>query len=68
MNDLSINKKKEVLALVLKFNLFIGIYNLYLFSIGETTFNLIIGCMNIGVWTFFRELINAPIKKKINKN
>ena len=36
-------------------NLLIGIYNIYLWSIGGSIFwNLIIGILNIGVWVFFR--------------
>ena len=57
MNNMTISKKKEIVALVLKFNLIIGIYNLYLFSIGDTVLNLLIGSMNIGVWTFFRQTV-----------
>tara|TARA_Y100001963_G_scaffold120239_1_gene168046 strand:- start:1263 stop:1439 length:177 start_codon:yes stop_codon:yes gene_type:complete len=35
-------------------NLFIGIYNLYLYGIGNEWFNLFVGSLNIGVWVFFR--------------
>jgi hypothetical protein len=35
-------------------NLLIGFYNIYLWSIGDNLFNLIIGALNIGVWVFFR--------------
>ena len=55
MKNDTINKK-EILSIILKFNLIIGIYNLYLFSIGDSIFNLLIGSTNIGVWTFFRNL------------
>ena len=55
MNNNAANKK-EILSIILKFNLIIGIYNLYLFSIGDSIFNLVIGSTNIGVWTFFRNL------------
>ena len=55
MNNNTVNKK-EILSIILKFNLIIGIYNLYLFSIGDSIFNLVVGCSNIGVWTFFRNL------------
>ena len=68
MNNLSISKKKEVLSFVIKFNLLIGLYNLYLFSISESLFNLIVGSMNIGVWTFFREIAYISTRRKINKN
>ena len=67
MNNASITKKKEILSLILKFNLIIGIYNLYLFSTGNSLFNLVIGSMNIGVWTFFRDIVVINIKQK-NKN
>ena len=55
MNNDNVNKK-EILSIILKFNLIIGIYNLYLFSIGDSVLNLLIGSTNIGVWTFFRNL------------
>ena len=42
MNNDNVNKK-EILSIILKFNLIIGIYNLYLFSIGDSIFNLVIG-------------------------
>ena len=35
-------------------NLFIGFYNIYLYSVGDKWFNLIIGALNIGVWVFYR--------------
>ena len=34
-------------------NLFIGLYNIYLFGIEYSWFNLIIGALNIGVWVFY---------------
>ena len=37
-------------------NLFIGIYNIYLFGIDFNMFNIVIGSLNIGVWVFFRDL------------
>ena len=36
-------------------NLFIGIYNVYLFGIDFNIFKLVIGALNIGVWVFFRK-------------
>ena len=36
-------------------NLFIGIYNVYLFGIDFNIFNIVIGSLNIGVWVFFRK-------------
>jgi hypothetical protein len=36
-------------------NLFIGIYNLYLYTTGGDFFwNFLIGTLNIGVWVFYR--------------
>ena len=35
-------------------NLFIGFYNIYLYSIEWNLFNIIIGSLNKGVWVFFR--------------
>ena len=67
MNN-NVNNKKELLSIILKFNLIIGIYNLYLFSVGQSIFNLVIGSMNIGVWTFFRNLALIPMLTKHNKN
>ena len=68
MNNTSITKKRELIGIVLKFNLIIGFYNLYLFSIGNNLFNLVIGSMNIGVWTFFRDLAFLRTNKSNNKN
>ena len=41
--------------LIIILNLIIGFYNLYLYSVGDNLFNLIIGALNIGVWVFFSE-------------
>ena len=49
------HNKKEIISTILKFNLVIGVYNLYLYAVGQSLFNLVIGSMNIGVWTFFRD-------------
>ena len=35
-------------------NLFIGLYNIYLFSMDYNIFNIIIGSLNVGVWVFYR--------------
>ena len=47
------NNRKEILKLILKLNLILGIYNLYLYSQEFLLFNLIVGSLNIGVWVFF---------------
>jgi len=50
-------EKRENIRLVAWLNLFIGIYNIYLWSIGGSIFwNLIIGILNVGVWVFFRKI------------
>lgn len=63
---MKINEKIELLKFAIKINLIIGIYNLFLFSYGNTIFNLVIGSINIGVWVFFRDmkLVNTLMSKK----
>tara|TARA_Y100000593_G_scaffold74406_1_gene136921 strand:+ start:42 stop:218 length:177 start_codon:yes stop_codon:yes gene_type:complete len=51
MEDTMIEKR-----MIIWFNLFIGFYNIYLWSQGDWLFNLIIGSINIGVWVFFRNI------------
>ena len=45
----------EMLKLTIWFNLFIGIYNLYIFNEINSLFHLVLGSVNIAVWVFFRE-------------
>ena len=47
-------EKREMLPYALWLNLFIGFYNLYLYTNSSWWFNLIIGSLNIGVWVFNR--------------
>ena len=47
--------KNDIYKMALKLNLLLGLYNILLFSLGDNFYNLIIGSMNIGVWTFFRD-------------
>ena len=47
-------EKAKDLSTVAWLNLILGIYNIYLFTMGNLLFNLIIGSLNIGVWVFFR--------------
>ena len=49
------NDRLEILKLTIWFNLFIGIYNLYIFNEINSLFHLVLGSMNIAVWVFFRE-------------
>ena len=53
--DMSKSDKIEVLKFTIWFNLFIGIYNIYLFNELNSLFHLVLGSVNIGVWVFFRE-------------
>ena len=48
-------EKQEAIKYSAWLNLFIGIYNMWLWTNGGSIFwNLIIGSLNIGVWVFFR--------------
>ena len=49
------NGRIEMLKLTIWFNLFIGIYNLYIFNEMNSLFHLVLGSVNIAVWVFFRE-------------
>ena len=53
--DMSKTDKLEVLKFTIWFNLFIGIYNIYVFNELNSLFHLVLGSVNIGVWVFFRE-------------
>ena len=49
--------RKQGLKWILWINLFVGFYNIYLWNIGGDWFwNLVIGCLNIGIWVFFRKI------------
>ena len=66
---MSTNDKKEMFKFAIKINLFMGIYNLFLFSFSGMYINLVIGAMNLGVFIFFRdvkivEALNQYISKK----
>ena len=49
-------EKREAIRYSAWLNLFIGIYNMYLYSQGDWWFNLLIGALNIGAWVFFRKV------------
>tara|TARA_B100000073_G_C23311252_1_gene402787 strand:+ start:176 stop:340 length:165 start_codon:yes stop_codon:yes gene_type:complete len=50
-------EQKENIKAAAWLNLFIGLYNLYLYNIGGDFFwNFIIGSLNIGVWVFYRNV------------
>ena len=54
-NKIEENDRIEILKLTIWFNLFIGIYNLYIFNEINSLFHLVLGSVNIAVWVFFRE-------------
>ena len=49
-------ERREAIIYSAWLNLFIGIYNMYLYSQGDWWFNLFVGALNIGVWVFFRKV------------
>ena len=49
------SEKVQNIKQIIWFNLFIGIYNLYMFNELNSIFHLVLGSMNIGVWVFWRE-------------
>ena len=49
------NEKVQAIKYIIWFNLFIGIYNLYMFNELNSIFHLVLGSMNIGVWVFYRQ-------------
>ena len=54
-NRIEENDRLEMLKLAIWFNLFIGIYNLYIFNEMNSLFHLVLGSANVAVWVFFRE-------------
>ena len=63
---MSVKKKASNLAIVVWFNLIMGIYNIYIFQENLAEFNLTVGILNIGIWVFLRNntLRIAYIKNK----
>ena len=51
---MSVKEKAGNLAIVVWFNLIIGIYNIYVFQQDLNMFNLTVGIFNVGVWVFLR--------------
>jgi len=54
-NKVEENSRVEMLKLIIWFNLFIGIYNLYIFNELNSLFHLVLGSVNIAVWVFYRD-------------
>ena len=49
------SEKIQNIKYIIWFNLFIGMYNLYMFNEMNSLFHLVLGSLNIGVWVFSRE-------------
>lgn len=49
------SEKIQNIKLIIWFNLFIGLYNLYMFNELNSIFHLVLGSMNIGAWVFCRK-------------
>ena len=63
------NDRIEILKLTIWFNLFIGLYNLYIFNEIDSLFHLVLGSVNIAVWVFFRErYLNFSFASLFNTN
>ena len=68
-NRIEENDRVEMLKLAIWFNLFIGIYNLYIFNEMNSLFHLVLGSANVGVWVFFREkYLNFSFAKLLGAN
>ena len=64
---MSEKERKSYLNLTIWFNLLIGIYNLYIFNEMSSTFHLVLGAFNIGVWVFNRHQLE-PIMAKVTSD
>ena len=49
------SEKIQNIKYIIWFNLFIGMYNLYMFNEMNSFFHLVLGSLNIAVWVFSRE-------------
>ena len=68
-NKIEESDRIELLKLAIWFNLFIGIYNLYIFNEMNSLFHLVLGSANVGVWVFFREkYLNFSFAKLLGTN
>ena len=68
-NKIEENDRIKILKLTIWFNLFIGIYNLYVFNEMNSLFHLVLGSVNVGVWVFFREkYLNVSFTKLFSEN
>ena len=56
---MSKQEKKKRLEAIIWINLIIGIYNLSVFTNMDSNFHLVLGFLNIGVWTFNRDKLTV---------
>jgi hypothetical protein len=56
--------EKEYLKSVIWFNLLVGIQNIWFYTNNDSMFNLVIGCINIGVWVFNRSILWPKERKR----
>ncbi len=49
-------EKRDSIRMIVWLNLFMGLYNLYIFNQSDWWFNFVIGTLNIGVWVFNRKI------------
>ena len=63
-------EKANDLSSVAWLNLVLGLYNIFLFTVGHLMFNFIVGSLNVGVWAFFRnpETLLSLTATKSRKN
>ena len=68
-NKIEENDRIKILKWTIWFNLFIGIYNLYVFNEMNSLFHLVLGSANVAVWVFFREeYLNFSFVKLFDTN
>ncbi len=59
------DERKQDIYYVAWLNLFVGIWNLYLYVNGGSLFwNFLIGSLNIGVWVFNRNILKGKNGKR----
>ena len=56
---MSKQEKKKRLEAIIWINLIIGIYNLFIFINMDSYFHLVLGSLNIGVWSFNRNKLKS---------
>ncbi len=63
------NERLQIIKMTIWFNLFIGLYNIYVFNELNSIFHLVLGSLNIGVWVFCREkYLNISLISTKEKN